>query len=189
MERIIYLQKIGKLEDSILINLKSQLEQKFYQFKIKVTINRDQLTLTDSEYNELKQQFDASKILNLLKREFLNKNFFRLLGILDEDIYSKNYNFIFGLARMKSKVAVISLTRLREDFYKKTSIFNRKHETGKIFEDRILKEAIHELGHTFQLKHCTNVCVMRFSNSLKDTDKKPSEFCNSCSNLLKQFLK
>ena len=63
-----------------------------------------------------------------------------------------------------------------------------KNETKKDIEDRIFKEAIHELGHTFGLRHCYNLCVMRSSNSLKETDEKSSKFCNSCLKLLKEVF-
>jgi len=43
------------------------------------------------------------------------------------------------------------------------------------------KEAVHELGHTYGLKHCPNpACVMHFSNSLHDTDLKGWKFCPNC---------
>ena len=188
LERIIYLHKIGKLDQSILINLKSQIERELNEFNIRVKINKDEITLTDSEYNKSKEQFNASKVLKKIQRNARSKDNFRILGILDRDIYSKKYNFVFGLANMKSGVALISLTRLREDYYKKTSVIYRKNETKKDIEDRIFKEAIHELGHTFGLKHCYNLCVMRSSNSLKETDEKSSKFCNSCLKLIKEVF-
>ncbi|MHA2283290.1 MAG: archaemetzincin family Zn-dependent metalloprotease [Promethearchaeota archaeon] len=188
MERIIYLQKIGKLNQSLLIKLKSRLELELKKFNIGVKINKDQITLTDSEYNKSKERYSSLKILKKLRKEFLNKEFFRILGILDKDIYSKKYNFVFGLANMRSGVALISLTRLREKFYKETGKLYRKHETAEDIEDGILKEALHELGHTFGLKHCNNMCVMQFSDSLKEIDKKIPEFCNSCLKLLKEAL-
>jgi len=188
LERIIYLQKIGKLDQSILINLKSQLERELNEFNIRVKINKDEITLTDSEYNKSKEQFNASKVLKKIQRNARSKDNFRILGILDRDIYSKKYNFVFGLANMKSGVALISLTRLRESYYKKTSVLYRKNETKMDIEDRIFKEAIHELGHTFGLKHCNNSCVMRSSNSLKEADEKPSKFCNSCLKLIKEVF-
>jgi archaemetzincin len=47
--------------------------------------------------------------------------------------------------------------------------------------DRTIKEAVHELGHTFGLEHCENArCVMHFSNSLADTDWKQAKFCSQC---------
>ncbi len=188
MERIIYLQKIGRIDQSLLISLKSQLERIFSALNIRVKINKDSITLSKSAYNMSREQFNALKILRRIKNGFQNKNFFRILGILDEDIYSKKYNFIFGLANMNSGVALISITRLRESFYKEISNLYRKHESRKNIEDRILKEAIHELGHTFGLKHCNNLCVMRFSDSLKETDKKPPAFCDSCLTLIKGVL-
>ena len=70
----------------------------------------------------------------------------------------------------------------KEDLQKIVSIIQEK------VEERILKETIHELGHTFGLKHCHNNCVMRFSNSLADTDKKPVKFCASCLKQLKTSI-
>jgi archaemetzincin len=37
------------------------------------------------------------------------------------------------------------------------------------FGQRLVKEAVHELGHAFGLNHCENIeCVMHFSNSLQN---------------------
>jgi archaemetzincin len=48
-------------------------------------------------------------------------------------------------------------------------------------KSRLVKEAVHELGHTFGLVHCPNACcVMYFSNSLGDTDRKGPGFCSAC---------
>jgi archaemetzincin len=73
------------------------------------------------------------------------------------------------------------VARLRESFYNRT-------ENDAIFEKRILREAIHELGHTFGLYHCQNYCVMQFSNSLMEADKKSIKFCNNCSKRLELFF-
>jgi predicted Zn-dependent protease len=64
--------------------------------------------------------------------------------------------------------AVISIARLK----------------GALLEERTIKEAVHELGHVFLLRHCpTPECVMHFSNSLQDTDYKSKEFCPECRKL------
>jgi len=180
MKRIIYLLKVGELNQSILSNLKRNLEDEFNKFNIQVEIFQDGMKLRNSEYDAERKQYKAPKILKILAERAKSENLFRILGILDKDIYSKSYNFIFGIARRGSYAALISLARLRESFYGNNRTIYRRGETTKDIEERILKEAIHELGHTFGLKHCYNNCVMRFSNSLADTDKKPTKFCASC---------
>jgi len=70
MERIIYLQKIGELDQSLLITLKSHLERELNQFNIRVKINMEQITLKDSEYNNSNKQLNGLKIINQIKREW-----------------------------------------------------------------------------------------------------------------------
>jgi archaemetzincin len=108
---------------------------------------------------------------------------------MDRDIFTSGLNFVFGIAMSpkikKSRdplVALISITRLREEFYRRPEIIG-------LFELRVLKEAIHELGHTFSLEHCNKFCIMRFSNSLVDTDEKPVNFCETCMKNLRLFFK
>ncbi|MFX1290164.1 MAG: archaemetzincin family Zn-dependent metalloprotease [Promethearchaeota archaeon] len=172
--------KIGEISQSILSNLKKNLEDEFNKFNIRVDIFQESMKLRDAEYDVERNQYKAPKILRRLIERAKNERSFRILGILDKDIYTKSYNFIFGIARRGSYAALISVARLRENFYINNTIIHRKQETTKKFEKRILKEAIHELGHTFGLPHCYNNCVMRFSNSLADTDNKPAKFCSSC---------
>ena len=98
----------------------------------------------------------------------------RVLGVVDVDLYAADLNFVFGEADPKEGVAVISLARLRQEFYGLAP-------NESLFHERILKEAVHELGHTYSLGYCPDpACVMHFSNSLKDTDIKKSSFCLKC---------
>jgi archaemetzincin len=58
-----------------------------------------------------------------------------------------------------------------------------------LFQKRALTEAVHELGHTCSLPHCENRrCVMFFSNTLQDTDRKHSTFCRQCQEKLGKSL-
>lgn len=103
----------------------------------------------------------------------------RVLGIIDADCYTPGLNFIFGQARMRGRDAFIALPRLRQSFY-------GLPEDESLFQERVLKEAVHELGHTYGLDHCPNPkCVMHFSNSLRDTDVKDAAFCGRCQTLWK----
>jgi len=97
--------------------------------------------------------------------------FERVLGITNTDLSHPGVNHVFGLADPESGVSVISLFR-----------FCTKGAVPEKIAGRAVKTAIHELGHTYGLSHCTDHrCVMFFSFNLSDTDYKGSEFCRQCS--------
>jgi len=98
----------------------------------------------------------------------------RLLGVTDVNLFSRGLNFVFGQADYLNRIAVISLTLLKQENY------GLPGDLALLIE-RAQKEAVHELGHTFGLGHCQDgACVMHFSNSLIDTDVKKISFCRNC---------
>ncbi|MDW7991908.1 MAG: archaemetzincin family Zn-dependent metalloprotease [Anaerolineae bacterium] len=104
----------------------------------------------------------------------------RVLGLADVDCYAPGLNFIFGQAVLNGREAFVALPRLRPSFY-------GLPEDEGLFRQRLLKEAVHELGHTFGLGHCPDPrCVMHFSNTLHDTDVKDATFCSRCRQRLLQ---
>jgi archaemetzincin len=110
----------------------------------------------------------------------------KVLAICDFDAYSDELNFVFGEAHLGGRVAAIYLSRLREEVYVRKS---DKNNNKNLFEQRVIKEAVHELGHTFGLRHCQiSKCVMHFSNSLQDTDFKDDMFCERCNKSLASIL-
>nr|WP_243666411.1 matrixin family metalloprotease [Vulcanisaeta sp. JCM 16159] len=54
----------------------------------------------------------------------------------------------------------------------------------------MLKEVLHELGHSFGLDHCADPrCVMYFSNTIEDTDRKGPGYCQRCMARLRSLLR
>jgi archaemetzincin len=93
----------------------------------------------------------------------------RVLGLADLDLFVPNLNFVFGLARPGGP-AVVALARLRQEFWGAPA-------DQDLFLARASKEAVHELGHSYGLSHCEEPgCVMRFSNTLRETDQKSDQF-------------
>jgi archaemetzincin len=97
-----------------------------------------------------------------------------LLGVVNVDLYAEDMNFIFGEAEYRGNCALISVYRLRPEFYGQVIDKN-------LFVSRIVKEAVHEVGHLWGLKHCRHpTCVMYFSKHIGITDKKNHTLCHQC---------
>ena len=98
----------------------------------------------------------------------------RVVGLVDLDCHAGGLNFIFGQAAAGGREALVALPRLRPSFY-------GLPEDPPLFRARVVKEIVHELGHTWSLPHCPDPrCVMHFSNTLQDTDMKSAEYCPTC---------
>jgi len=98
----------------------------------------------------------------------------RILGVTGVDLFIPVLTFVYGEAQLEGPAAVVSLHRLRPEAY------GVLPDPALLF-DRLVKEALHELGHTFGLLHCANpTCVMRASTYVEEIDFKSSAFCGPC---------
>lgn len=177
MKGKIYLVPIGNIEGWILDDLDKYLEK---TFNCKVEIYKE-MKLPQDAYNKGRNQYLSSHILMKLHSFIEPGKHEKVLGISNVDMYVKGLNFVFGEAELGGYFAIISLARLHQAFYGLA-------EDKALFLERTKKEAVHELGHVYGLRHCPDPdCVMHFSNSLPDTDRKSVSFCSRCSNLLKKI--
>jgi len=123
-----------------------------------------------------RKQFNAGIIMKFISG--LGKSEISL-GITKEDIYFADLNFVFGIASPTALSCVVSLFRLDPEFY-------GFPQDDELYCSRVQKEVIHEIGHVFGLLHCEKTsCVMSFSNSIYDVDRKTKFFCESCARLIK----
>lgn len=164
---------IGHIDPAILRRIQEELEQIFPDTTCKVVAEKP--TLMDRAFDKKRNQYRSNVILSEIQAFAAGKKVFdRVLGVVDVDLFVPELNFIFGEASCPGKAALISLWRLRPEFYGESP-------DEAVFLARAVKEAVHELGHTLGLRHCPRgSCVMHFSNSIFDTDKKQRLFCDEC---------
>lgn len=101
-----------------------------------------------------------------------------LVAMTQVDLYVPELNFAFGEARPDERTCIISLARLGPSGAGEPG---PGEVAGDLLKGRALTEAIHEIGHILGLGHCSRRdCVMFFSNSIVDTDRKGFRFCEEC---------
>ncbi len=168
----------GQVPDAVLEYLEEGLCKEFGAD----VVRRQEVKVPESAYVPRRRQYLADGFIPLAPAEVLNRRNLALI-VTNVDLYVPRLNFVFGLADMQRRVAVISLARLTPEFY------GLKSNPG-LLNERALKEAVHELGHLLGLGHCQNpACIMFFSNTLADTDRKGPGFCPTCRKQLEGMLR
>jgi archaemetzincin len=98
----------------------------------------------------------------------------RRIGVAAVDLYLPVFSHVFGTAQLGGHVGVASLYRLRPEYA------GAPQDIGRMRE-RLAKEVLHELGHTFGLVHCRRPwCVMAASRLPEEIDLKDLSFCDAC---------
>src|SRR6185437_5909472 len=102
----------------------------------------------------------------------------RILAVTRCDLYVPVLTFVFGEAQLDGFCAVVSAARLADEFY-------GLPPNERLRRERLIKEAAHELGHTYGLRHCSDwSCVMTSSHAVERLDIKTAAFCRCCRTVL-----
>jgi archaemetzincin len=129
-------------------------------------------------YDPVRHQCYSSKILKEMLKE-VPEDAIKVIGITNQDLCTPVLSYVFGEAQLGGKVGIVSTRRLKQEFYGLS-------RDDKIFFERLLKEVIHEFGHTFSLVHCTQkTCVMSLSTNVLKIDEKNCNFCDACQELIR----
>ncbi len=145
-------------------------------FNLPVLFLETTLTLKEA-YDPVRNQYNSTWILAQLLKLVPVENC-KILGITGLDLYVPVLTFVFGEAQLDGKAALVSSFRLRDELY-------GLPKNPEKLKERLEKEAIHELGHTFGLIHChAPNCVMFTSTYAEEIDFKSKELCPVCSEFL-----
>jgi archaemetzincin len=141
------------------------------------------MALPQAAYDAQRQQYRSVEVMKMLAQA-APRDASRVLGVTEVDLSIPMLSFLFGQAQFDGPIALVSLCRLHQEFY------GMPPEDG-LLRERTVKEALHELGHTFGLVHCSDSqCAMSLSTHIELVDAKSERFCSRCGmHLVQRFSK
>ena len=167
--KLLQLLPIGDCDGRLLMELAPAMANLFRVPTEVVPVRLD----PEFAYHGERQQYHSSEILQAMQ-DRLQPDSWRMLGVADVDLYIPILTFVFGEAQMGGPCALVSAHRLRQEFY------GLPTDPATLYQ-RLLKEAVHEIGHTLELTHCEDYqCAMAPSHAVEWIDLKENTLCGSC---------
>lgn len=128
-----------------------------------------------------RKQYHSTPILEKLEKAAPVRAI-KVIGITSVDLFIPILTHVYGEAQIGGAACIISTHRLAEGLFLAAD--------KDTYYKRVAKEAVHELGHTFKLRHCKdNACIMHYCRSIKDVDRKSKQLCRYCKTLLEDEMK
>jgi archaemetzincin len=136
-------------------------------------VRRMELAGIEFAYDANRGQYGSIPVLEMLAH-VAPADTRKLLAVTEHDLFIPVLTFVFGQAQLGGRVGIVSLARLRQEFYGLPP--NRE-----VFLGRAVKEALHETGHMFGLIHCADrSCAMSLATNVRQIDIKQAAFCAVC---------
>ena len=124
-------------------------------------------------WDSARGQYQSVEIMKALAR-LAPADALRVLGLTECDLAIPLLTFLFGQAQLDGRVAIVSLRRLRQEFY-------GLPPDEDLLRERLAKEILHEMGHTFGLTHCPRqICAMSLATHIEFVDAKSAGYCEPC---------
>lgn len=172
----IFIAPLKFYSNLLLHNLTTELSKRFVSgiHVVELKLNIDDFFSIDR-----KQYYSTQILAEAIKHtDQLNG---KIILLTDLDIFVPALTFVFGEAQLNGKHSILSVCRLHEEFY--SGISNED-----LLLERTLKEALHELGHNYGLRHCVDWdCVMHASNGIEEVDIKGNTYCSKCKPFIEDY--
>ncbi len=131
------------------------------------------LAVPSTAFDHERLQYSASRLIRHLETVPLALCD-KVVGVLDVDLFVPLFTYVLGEAQQGGKHALVSVCRLRTQGVNPPSLLS-------LLMERSSKVALHELGHLYNLHHCTDPrCIMHFAGSLQDLDETLLDYCTYC---------
>lgn len=167
--KLLQLLPIGDCDGRLLTELAPAMAN---LFRVPTQVLQGQLD-PEFAYHGERQQYHSSEILQEMQR-YVGTDSWRLLGVTAVDLYIPILTFVFGEAQIGGPCGLVSIHRLQQEFY-------GLPPDRDLLKQRLLKEAVHEIGHTLDLTHCDHYqCAMAPSHAVEWIDLKDGILCGSC---------
>ena len=128
-----------------------------------------------------RNQYHSTLILEQLAAKSPSRAI-RVIAIAQVDLFIPILTHVYGEAQLGGTACIVSTHRLNEG--------RSGMNISPKYIDRIVKEAIHELGHTFKLRHCPeHTCIMHYCRNEEDVDRKSDQLCRYCKVMLEDEIK
>lgn len=171
--KAIHLLAVGMVRAGLLDELAASLAR---LFQISCRVRKE---ILDAEFalDPIRGQYQSSMILSQMA-PLVGNNGVRLLGITEYDLYVPVLTFVFGEAQLNGNCALVSAYRLQDEYY-------GLPPNPAVLKQRLVVEAVHELGHTFGLRHCSMWrCAMASTHSVERLDLKEPGYCPACRRII-----
>jgi len=151
--------------------------RKFFGFSTRVEKILDDIFFA---YDAERNQYHSTKILEVLAKN-APSDCIKIIAVTRKDLFIPILTHVYGEAQLGGTACIISIARL---------VAGLEVQIADKVRDRIVKEAIHELGHTFDLRHCEDeMCIMHYCRRIDDVDKKSNRYCRYCNIFLADSIR
>ena len=173
----VIISPIGKRDDELIELIGAEIESVFGHKTETIPL----LDSVDFAFDPVRKQYHSTPILEKLS-ELAPSQAMKVLGIVHDDLFIPILTHVYGEAQLGGRACMVSTCRLKEGLSLSGS--------RDAYQRRVVKEAIHELGHAFNLRHCRDsACIMHYCHTVEDVDRKIDQLCRYCKVLLEDESK